>query len=88
MFLSDYIEEHLFIFFQVSPTSRSIWRSPPMEILPTRNIAPKPNQPNPPDNLQSLFNMAKCTGQTSLQVRSFASALTVILLYCLFSWLI
>ncbi|CAE1150933.1 PATL1 [Acanthosepion pharaonis] len=54
--------EHL-----VSPTSRSIWRSPPMEILPTRNIAPKPNQPNPPDNLQSLFNMAKCTGQTSLQ---------------------
>ena len=41
-----------------------------MEILPTRDIvAPKPNQPNPPDNLQSLFNMAKCTGQTSLPVR-------------------
>ncbi|GAB1604884.1 protein PAT1 homolog 1-like isoform X1 [Argonauta hians] len=50
--------EHL-----VSPNSHSIWWSPP-EIMPSGNTQPKPE---PSDNLQSFFNFAKSTGQTSLQ---------------------
>ncbi|XP_052834525.1 uncharacterized protein LOC106870379 isoform X2 [Octopus bimaculoides] len=49
---------------KVSPNSHSIWWSPPAEILQPGNTQPKPN---PPDSLQSFFNFAKSTGQTSLQ---------------------